>query len=227
VPNSAGIFGGLEGSCNRNELLHSVDGLSPVGAISSVDDHAAWPGQRDEMGAKPGFFQLGKGDTVAYSFQGGGGYGDPIERDENAVLDDVINRYVSEKSAFDQYGVVIGAGVLNPDATAARRAAIRESRAGGTLRKGRGPVQGRAVTPNLTLAADGAIHCSCGHSFGVGSDWKKSANRTVADPSSHGKYIRVHRGLELREFACPGCGSLLESAVSRVDAPDVLTSELT
>ena len=38
---------------------------------------------------------------------GGGGYGPPFERDPQAVLDDVVNGYVSVEAAEASYGVVI------------------------------------------------------------------------------------------------------------------------
>ncbi len=38
---------------------------------------------------------------------GGGGYGNPLERDPQLVLDDVVNGYVSIESAKKNYGVVI------------------------------------------------------------------------------------------------------------------------
>ena len=38
---------------------------------------------------------------------GGGGYGDPFQRDPQSVLNDVINGYVSTEQAHAQYGVVI------------------------------------------------------------------------------------------------------------------------
>jgi len=38
---------------------------------------------------------------------GGGGWGDPLERDPERVLTDVLNRYVSKQGAHDDYGVVI------------------------------------------------------------------------------------------------------------------------
>ena len=45
---------------------------------------------------------------VYFSYQcGGGGYGDPIERDPGLVLNDVKGRYVSLEAAKDVYGVVI------------------------------------------------------------------------------------------------------------------------
>ncbi len=47
------------------------------------------------------------GDRLHYRFGGGGGWGDPLERDPEAVLDDVWDEYVSIGAARDEYGVVI------------------------------------------------------------------------------------------------------------------------
>ena len=44
---------------------------------------------------------------VSLNLPGGGGFGDPSERDPEQVLDDVINGYVSIEAARKQYGVVI------------------------------------------------------------------------------------------------------------------------
>jgi N-methylhydantoinase B len=228
VPNSAGVFGGLEGSCNRNELLHGVDGTSPVGTVSSVDDHGAWPGRRELMNAKPGFLPLRRGDVLAYSFQGGGGYGDPIERTTAEVWADVEHGYVSAGQARALYGVVLGDDrMVDEGATAARRRAIRVERTGGgSPRTDATPVRGRTLTPSLTLAGDGVVHCGCGFGLGEGPDWKSGSLRRVADPLSHGRFLRLHAELEIREYICPACGTMLESNVSRIGDADLITSEL-
>ena len=44
---------------------------------------------------------------MVYDFGGGGGWGDPLERDVEAVLDDVWDEYVSIDAALRDYGVVI------------------------------------------------------------------------------------------------------------------------
>jgi N-methylhydantoinase B len=44
---------------------------------------------------------------VDTALPGGGGYGDPFRRDPAAVLDDVVNGYVSLEAAEREYGVVI------------------------------------------------------------------------------------------------------------------------
>lgn len=228
VPNSAGVFGGLEGSCNRNELLRAVDGVRPVDVIGSTEDHGSWPGERELLSAKPGFISMHAGDVIAYSFQGGGGYGDPIDREPNAVAMDVAQGYVSREQASKVYGVTIGtAGEIDQTATDERRDAIRTERTGtANLTVSTAGVAGRTLTPHLSITDANEIFCTCGHSFGTGPNWKAAAARRIVAPDSHGKFIRLHEELELREFACPGCGSLLEADVARIGSPDLITSEL-
>ena len=50
---------------------------------------------------------LDPGVRMTLSPPGGGGYGDPLEREPTRVLDDVINGYVSLAGAREIYGVVI------------------------------------------------------------------------------------------------------------------------
>ncbi len=64
---------------------------------------------------------------------GGGGYGDPLERDPRAVLHDVLEGWVSERAAREVYGVELtaaGSGApeprVDPPATAALRARLRD-----------------------------------------------------------------------------------------------------
>ena len=46
-------------------------------------------------------------DEITMNPPGGGGYGDPLTRDPQSVLNDVIHNYVSIAAARDLYGVVI------------------------------------------------------------------------------------------------------------------------
>ena len=47
------------------------------------------------------------GDSLYHRQAGGGGHGDPLQRDPAAVLDDVRNEKISSNAARDQYGVVL------------------------------------------------------------------------------------------------------------------------
>src|SRR5262249_17710672 len=72
-----------------------------------------------------------QGDVFRHVLAGGGGYGDPLERDPAAVLRDVRNEVLSPAKAEADYGVVIDTRAWAVDATAtgARRAAIAPARA--------------------------------------------------------------------------------------------------
>jgi len=54
-----------------------------------------------------GLTQMKPGDVVTIDAPGGGGYGNPLERDIDMVVNDVKQGYVSLKSAKKDYGVVI------------------------------------------------------------------------------------------------------------------------
>jgi len=47
------------------------------------------------------------GERIMYDYGGGGGWGDPLVREPQAVLDDVIDEYVSVEGASRDYGVVL------------------------------------------------------------------------------------------------------------------------
>lgn len=61
---------------------------------------------------------LSTGDTLLLELGGGGGWGDPLARDPERVLDDVRNGYVSPKAARDVYGVVVDPKTMTVDTAA-------------------------------------------------------------------------------------------------------------
>jgi N-methylhydantoinase B len=66
-----------------------------------------------------------------YDYGGGGGWGNPFDRDAQAVLDDVLDEYVSPEGAERDYGVVLTGSLedltlaIDEEATAALRAQRR------------------------------------------------------------------------------------------------------
>jgi N-methylhydantoinase B len=58
---------------------------------------------------------------------GGGGFGDPLERDPAAVRNDVLEEFITSASARDDYGVVLRDDLtLDEAATKRARDAIRK-----------------------------------------------------------------------------------------------------
>jgi N-methylhydantoinase B len=74
-----------------------------------------------ELG-KIDMIELAAGETITVMTPGGGGYGDPFERDPELVLQDVRRGFVTLASARRDYGVVILDGLLDRKATASLRA---------------------------------------------------------------------------------------------------------
>ncbi len=74
------------------------------------------------------------GQRVMYDYGGGGGWGDPLDRDPHQVLDDVLDEYVSVEGATRDYGVVLTGSLddltlaVDHEATHELRAERRDSR---------------------------------------------------------------------------------------------------
>jgi N-methylhydantoinase B len=76
-----------------------------------------------------GLTQLAPGDVVIMDAAGGGGYGDPLERDPEMVKEDVIQGYITLERAREDYKVVIDAETMkvDMDATSRLRTTIRKA----------------------------------------------------------------------------------------------------
>ncbi len=73
-------------------------------------------------------FPLRHDDIVVMRSSGGGGYGDPLERDPALVLDDIDEGRLSDEEARRVYGVVIDGQAVDAGATASLRDAMKEDR---------------------------------------------------------------------------------------------------
>lgn len=89
-----GIAGGTNGGPNR--LVLNMGGAT----------------ERD-LGMFATNIQLTEGDTLDFVSNGGGGYGDPLAREPEVTLEEVIDGFLSVDKARDVYGVVIN--VVNAD----------------------------------------------------------------------------------------------------------------
>jgi N-methylhydantoinase B len=109
-----GLAGGSEGALTVLEVL---DGESRY-----VPEHLT----------KDAGIPLRHGTLFRQLTPGGGGYGDPLERDPAAVAADLRNEYITPEQARDVYGVVLDAatGAVDEPATLLRRRALRPRAAG-------------------------------------------------------------------------------------------------
>lgn len=93
-------------------------------AIERGDRREEIPGLADDIAVHPG-------DVIELITTGGGGWGDPLERDPELVRWDVVRGLVSDESARNAYGVVLGQDIdrtVDTTATDALRDGLREQR---------------------------------------------------------------------------------------------------
>ncbi len=84
-----GIFGGKPGAGGRV-------------VVSNIHS-----GSVTEQPAKFSGLLTHEGDVISYYSPCGGGYGDPLERDPQKVLDDVLDEIIALDDAKNDYGVVL------------------------------------------------------------------------------------------------------------------------
>ena len=123
--------------CDRERaVVWGVEGGLPSMPHGLMIQHAD-TGEEKWLGPVFSNYKIKSGDKFTRPTAGGGGYGDPMERDPERVRQDVIDEYVSVKRAEIDYGVVIK--VIDADmleyeidvaATDKARAHIRANRVG-------------------------------------------------------------------------------------------------
>lgn len=225
VPNSIGLFGGMPGGCATHALRRGK-GESIGELIEAFYQPEQFMDAADDLGAKPGNMALHSGDIIGYSFQGGGGYGDPLLRAPDQVADDVALGMVSSQQAEQLYGVIIANGKIDKDATEQLRLRLR------TERIGKAPTSSPSQEdednlPNLRIGKDRHIRCACGSELArPGADWKDSASVRELSAEASGKYVRLHEDLMMKEFACKECATLLEVEVLRKDEAPLVTMQI-
>ncbi|MGD9113817.1 MAG: hydantoinase B/oxoprolinase family protein [Desulfobacterales bacterium] len=69
----------------------------------------------EKPGDPSGLTLCRNGDIIQFHSAGGGGYGDPLEREPDAVVADVFNGYVSIDRALEDYGVAIDPVTMKAD----------------------------------------------------------------------------------------------------------------
>jgi len=106
-----GILGGRPGACSEKWLVRKDGSRQPL--PSKVDNVRVYAG-----------------DRVIFRTAGGGGWGDPLERDAIRTRNDVARRLMSETKAREEYGVVLIGADLEVDrrATDELRDSMRRNR---------------------------------------------------------------------------------------------------
>jgi N-methylhydantoinase B len=106
-----GILGGRPAACSEKWLVRK-------------------DGSREALPSKIDNVRVGSGDRVIFRTAGGGGWGDPLERDPIRTRNDVARKLMSAAKAREEYGVVLTGDGLEVDrkATEELRVSMRRNR---------------------------------------------------------------------------------------------------
>jgi N-methylhydantoinase B len=140
-----GVCGGGAGATNRFWLRRDGQPIQP----------SPLPG-------KVSAFPVEHGDVLMMESSGGGGFGDPLERDPARVAADLAEGYVTPAAAEAVYGVVLRKGTIDAEGTAARRAALRAGRRRVRLAAGAGLDAGRGRPARLDAGTAAALRVGPG-----------------------------------------------------------------
>ncbi|MFQ5912155.1 MAG: hydantoinase B/oxoprolinase family protein [Nitrospinota bacterium] len=240
-----GFFGGYPG-CNCGYILLRGGNIFDLLRGGSLPDDLKEVGGSKEP-VVWGTHDLKEGEILHAWVMGGGGYGDPLERDPELVRSDVNQGVVAVECAKEIYGVALNDHLeVDGEQTALLRQRMIEMRVGGqggsrTKSPQREGVLSRAEQDEHASAQSGAsigfplsenlraieastgikIECAkCNHPLApVNEPWKNHTKVVRSSLTHSGPGRAATRRFEMRHYACPGCGRLLDVEVARPGDP--------
>lgn len=243
TPTQTGVFGGHHGGTG---LYYGVGGSNIQEEFASgripagPDDVRALQGDGRVLGAKTNGLPLGPSDVIEQIVFGGGGYGDPLERDPDAVLLDIETGQVSEQIAEEIYGVKLsGPGELDAEGTADLRDEIRAGRLRDATMPAEMPdrsgsfdvivdvAEALAVadvdgTPMLVCTrGEGTVLCSLDENYKdhvarLDTSLHEINGGVFTDPK-----VDTDADVVYRQYFCPVTGTLLDNELTVREAPPV------
>ncbi|MZR13698.1 hydantoinase B/oxoprolinase family protein [Maritimibacter sp. DP07] len=208
VPNTAGGFGSWPGATVTQAMVWG-----------GVEAGARATGETESFGPKPGLMRMTDRDLFCVTWQGGGGWGDPLDREPEAVRADIASGAVSPEATLTLFGVG-----ENEDAatTARRRSDMRAARIGRAPSSAE--VSGRtrmSIGPNLRVVElDGAYHVVSAAGARLSTDhtrWREGAITVDLTGETGAQRIALHEDLRMTGYYCPLSGQCLAIDVHERD----------
>lgn len=233
IPTSTGMMGGFPSTTNAYTFVRDSDIQTRIAESRMPGDAAEIGGEVVTLQPRQENFQQTAADVYAVRWTGGGGFGDPMDRDPDDVQSDLDDLAITAEAARELYGAVVDSekGRVDREATETHRAQIRADRLkrlGGTATARVGDLLVEA-SPYLAVKqdADGAFWAcaKCSACLGdLGANYKAAclredqavecSNPLVGEP---GRFI--DETVVFRQFFCPGCGTLIENEIATESDP--------
>lgn len=239
-PTSAGVSGGYAGGTAQYRLKRKTNAMELLGQGKLPQSLYEMEGQIEPVPAKTRTY-LGTGDVMQTIQPGGGGYGDPLDREPEMVASDVRNGLVSHRAAEQVYGVVMSRRLkVGPKSTLKRREFIRQERRQHTAKKHlptlpAGEVEFlKPMSLYLEIARKGGrafVRCHKCRQIVAPADDNYKLYLPVGEFTADRGSIELAPGVRtdrfvVREFYCPGCWTMVETEVNLKDAPFIWDVEL-
>jgi N-methylhydantoinase B len=230
--NAAGIDGGYPGSGSQATVIRGSRIRQILSSGQKAESYEDFGGTVEHLLSKSDGI-LGPDDVFVFYSPGGGGYGDPLQRDTRLVQDDVRNGRVSPESARRRYGVVLQDNLeVDAEATKRLREAMIHDRLAGS-RSSAGPLPSgsdggdkaerigeyleRISLNGRRLLRCRSCHCIC-------SETGESEGERIliqrAPLSEAGPWLALRWQGNSPDFVllksiCPGCGILFDVSETR------------
>ncbi|GAB3576212.1 hydantoinase B/oxoprolinase family protein [Amycolatopsis endophytica] len=232
VSQNSGLAGGHPGNTGldvlaRDSAITDVLASGRIPASLSEIDGTLEPAQNYASS------YLAPGEVFVMTWQGGGGYGDPLIRDPGAVARDLREEKITADAARAVYGVIVADGAVDEAATTAERDRRRAERRHRSV-VSRAPSgrkadlsSGKRLDDNLVEITDGtrsAVACRhCAEDLGDSDGLALAVHdgpATEAGPqiiAVAADYVDAE--VVFRQYCCPSCWTALYSAVVPADHP--------
>jgi N-methylhydantoinase B len=214
-----GLFGGYPAPPSVLTLYRGTEVQDRLAGGEAPQDLDALDGESELLGYCD--FTMAPSDVLFLRSASGGGYGDPLDRDPAAVLEDLRQGLITEEMARTVYGVAVSADGIDTAATARNRADLWNER----RQTGHSPPGGRDLSDaeslhplreNLEVARlDGEtwVRCTrCKHGLSrAEDDWTRACARLTLTPDRASPALAPwtdHAGL--LQLCCPACGTLFD-----------------
>jgi N-methylhydantoinase B len=235
IPTAPGLAGGYPANTNYYRFKRNTDILQRFARRRIPASLDEVEGQEELLQLRQIDIHQGPSDVYEVAFAAGAGYGDPLERDPEAVRKDVYLEDISPRAAREIFCVaLVGEGEelrVDVGGTAELRRAALVERLGREPRAYDGPRLPvlRPITESLHLVEQHGepwLACArCGQPFGPArTNYKvhcrridraiQTANTLIGEPRRF-----IDDRVQFRQFCCGTCGTLVENEVSRADDP--------
>jgi len=240
IPTSPGLMGGYPAATNQYRFITNSDVLDSFSQSKMPDDVSRINGTEVALGLRQQNFEQLPVDVYAVRWCAGGGFGDPMNRDCEAIDRDLDQFAITQQAAETIYGAVMDPETnrVDRERTAMKRERIRSERLNrlGKKVERRNGKRVLDVSELLALACDQDgeywMCRECDSTLGsVSENYKSGCNQekqpiSAANPLIGDPFQFIDENVEFRKFSCPGCGALIETEVAVSSDPILMDIHL-